>query len=70
MGRLICGGIWYDTKEDYPLKDGWFLVVVEGHGARHMKVDWYEVDDAQWKSEHEDNAVSVTHFRKLPDLPQ
>ena len=70
MQIYLEDGIWYNTKKVYPMKDGWYLVVIDGHGTRHRKVDWYEVDDVQWKSEHEDGSVNVTHFMKLPQMPE
>lgn len=65
----LVRGIWISTRDSNPFNDGWYLVVVEGYGKRYQKVDWYEVDDVQWASERKDPAVSVTHFRVLPDLP-
>lgn len=57
---------WY-LPEDLPrgIPEGSYLVVVEGHGTRYMKVDHYDADDHQWKSEYDDPAVRVTHISTL-----
>ena len=49
--------------------DGSYLVVVEGHGTKYVKVDHYDADDHQWKCEYEDPAVRVTHVMEKPELP-
>jgi hypothetical protein len=60
---------WLDVRAYTPASSGWYLVVVEGHGTRHLEVDNWCADDVQWGAEYRDNDVQVTHFQPLPELP-
>lgn len=60
---------WVSAKE-WPPESGWFQVVIEGHGTRYQKTDFWNGDDMQWKCAYEDEAVRVTHWANLMQMPK
>lgn len=64
---------WIPVQEGWPETPeggGWFQVVIEGHGKRYQKVDFWNGDDMQWKSTYEDDATYVTHYQRLREMPE
>lgn len=61
---------WFDVRALFPASDGWYLVVIVGHGHTYQAVDFWSGDDMQWQAEQIDDLVHVTHYRSLPIYPK